>query len=759
MTNNKKSLATIQVIDIFGSPISKAQYEVKNQKTGQVIAAGSTNSSGCIVEISRDKGTVLDVYIKSMFGGLMIKVQSFSMSRDRMLVKITSPKVLLDLKTLINQGNGGQYKRKTHVVKKGETLTSIASQKGTTVRALERLNNIDDPDKISVGQVIKLPVNLPATGSNSHQDKPKPKPPTTAKPKPAKTPASKSTESQSAKQPKGTNQKAPTEPSAWDSAKEWASEQAHNAYENGVKLFNDVASVKIPTTDQRSQDGGTPKANVPNLCKTTPQCISSGRSELIREVNIRLAGFGGALPSDEFTELTTKCIKQFQQDYMGISPTGKICGGLLTALDKFSKEYDIKNYFSQMKCDCGGCKGFGNDEKSSGEHSGIHRSVLNILRAIIFYVEKVNKNDKITFQKIGSGYRCKINNRKHERTTINHMGLALDLHFNKNNTRTKSASDMNHIRTSILGKYMGASTQRAENKIYLEPEKAISRKTGKLVSLANTWVHFDITYFNKSYFNDDLFASSIAEIDKGGIVLLAQKTNEKVLSCAGVFSQVSVPPQQLKSGSSIGGMVGKVIASHESGGDYSIFNRGTVGKYKWTSGKEDISKRTIDEWIDSGDLSGDNINKRFAMGKYQIIPDTLSGIKKSMELTGNENITNELQERIFKEHFIKPTIIYKAIISGDNQTITEACMRIAKIWASVGIPYATTRTTKKKVISLSKGSSYWAGVGGNKAHTPPESVIKALKQMNSDYVKLLANGKSSEQAFDLIMATDKAINN
>lgn len=209
----------------------------------------------------------------------------------------------------------------------------------------------------------------------------------------------------------------------------------------------------------------------------------------------------------------------------------------------------------------------------------------------------------------------------------------------------------------------------------------------------------------------------------------------------------------------MGGVIGKVIASHESGGDYNIFNRGTVGKYKWTSGREDISKRTIDEWIDSGDLSGDNINKRFAMGKYQIIPETLAEIKKSMKFTGNENITNELQERIFKEHFVKRTIIYKAITSGDNKTITEACMRIAKIWASVGIPYATTRTAKKKVISLSKGSSYWAGVGGNKAHTSSESVINALKQMNSDYIKLLANGKSSEQAFDLIMATDKPIYN
>ena len=155
MTNTRKSLITIKVVDLFGSPISKLEYQVKNQRNGEVIAAGPTNSAGCIVEISRDKGTVIDVYIKNMFTGTMVKVQSLVMSKDRMLVKIMSPKVLLDLKTLLDKGSEGQYKRKTHTVKKGETLTSIASQNQTTVRALERLNKIDDPNKISIGQVIK----------------------------------------------------------------------------------------------------------------------------------------------------------------------------------------------------------------------------------------------------------------------------------------------------------------------------------------------------------------------------------------------------------------------------------------------------------------------------------------------------------------------------------------------------------------------------------------------------------------------------
>lgn len=33
---NKKSLVTIQILDLFGSPISKAQYEVKIRERGKL---------------------------------------------------------------------------------------------------------------------------------------------------------------------------------------------------------------------------------------------------------------------------------------------------------------------------------------------------------------------------------------------------------------------------------------------------------------------------------------------------------------------------------------------------------------------------------------------------------------------------------------------------------------------------------------------------------------------------------------------------
>ncbi|EMT0929463.1 LysM peptidoglycan-binding domain-containing protein [Acinetobacter baumannii] len=531
---NKKSLVTIQILDLFGSPISKAQYEVKNQRTGQVIAAGTTNSSGCIVEISRDKGTALDVYIKSMFKGSMVKVQSFVMSKDRMVVKITSPKVLLNLKTSTNQGNNGQYKRKTHIVKKGDTLFEIAQKNHTTVRALERLNKIDDPNKISIGQVIKLPVHIPASGNHSHQDK--------SKHKHSAQPVNKPTAS-STKTTPAAAAKRPANPTSQTKQENGLPEKVHQLYEDTKKALNEAASSasKILTVDDRSQDGGTPKANTTNICKTNPQCISSGKSELIREVNIRLAGFGGALPTDEFTELTATCIKQFQRDYMGVPDTGKICGSVLVALDQFYDEYPISSFMGKAACNCGKCSGFGNGKmgvqsgiNTANEYPGIHRSLIWILKSLNFYLKNEFKDKKINVAYIESGYRCIENNKKHERTSVNHMGLALDIHFHKNGVRTRELSDMEFIRKNIMAKKMGASEQRIRDKIYLEPKVFRSGEAG-----ATSWVHFDITMFLAKYFNNNMFKTKVSDLN--GVKLVNLAASSRILSCGGI---VALPKSQ-----------------------------------------------------------------------------------------------------------------------------------------------------------------------------------------------------------------------
>jgi LysM repeat protein len=42
-------------------------------------------------------------------------------------------------------------------VQSGDTLSAIATQFNTTVAVLAELNSLNDPNQISVGQVLKLP--------------------------------------------------------------------------------------------------------------------------------------------------------------------------------------------------------------------------------------------------------------------------------------------------------------------------------------------------------------------------------------------------------------------------------------------------------------------------------------------------------------------------------------------------------------------------------------------------------------------------
>lgn len=528
-----KSLATVQLLDLLGNPIPKVQYEVKNSKTGQHVVHGSTNSKGCLHEIQRDKGTVLDVYVKSLFGGRMKKVQTFTMSKDRMLVKVISPKVLLELKTIENKGSEGSYKRKSHTVKKGETLSSIAQQHHTTIRVLERLNEIKNPNKISIGQAIKLPLNTPATGNNTSIDR---------KPNPQKN-VSQNNKSQSVeKSKKETKQADKGIVTTFEEYEKKALEQLNEWYEESKKALSDA--IKIDMKDDRSQDGGTPKTDTSNVCKTNPQCISQGKSELIREVNIRLAGFGGALPTDEFTPLTAECIKQFQRDYMGVPETGKICGSVLAALDKFYYEYPIANFMAKASCPCGKCSGYGNNRRgvksglnTANEYPGLHRSLIWILKALNFYLKNEFKSKNLEVAYIESGYRCMDDNKKKGRITVNHMGLALDIHINKNEIRTKAESDIDFIRKSVFISKMKASEQRLENKIYLEPKKFNDGSRG-----ATTWVHFDVTKFSSIYRENIYFKTSVSELN-GELFknIIIRMRKESVFGCSGIikFSEKS----------------------------------------------------------------------------------------------------------------------------------------------------------------------------------------------------------------------------
>lgn len=74
---------------------------------------------------------------------------------------------------LYNTPVGGAITSNVYVVKSGDTLSGIALKFNTTYQELARINNIDDPNLISVGQVLKIKSdaveNIPVPPVNTGQ--------------------------------------------------------------------------------------------------------------------------------------------------------------------------------------------------------------------------------------------------------------------------------------------------------------------------------------------------------------------------------------------------------------------------------------------------------------------------------------------------------------------------------------------------------------------------------------------------------------
>ena len=67
-------------------------------------------------------------------------------------------------------------KPKTHDIEKGDTLSKIANDYGTTVATLKKLNNIKDVNKIYAGRTLKLPSGAKkSTKKSVSTPKPRPK--------------------------------------------------------------------------------------------------------------------------------------------------------------------------------------------------------------------------------------------------------------------------------------------------------------------------------------------------------------------------------------------------------------------------------------------------------------------------------------------------------------------------------------------------------------------------------------------------------
>jgi len=164
-----KCLVTFILLDLLGYPIKNARYQVKNGNN--LIAEGLTNSKGAIVDINRSKGVVLDIYFQNILNQMQL-INKVRLEKSYAIVKLYSPSLLIKTQ-LRENGNSGDYIRKTYKVKKGDTLLKISKENNTNVEELQRINKIKNSNKIWDGQILKLPLNKESSqlsqNSTSHQ--------------------------------------------------------------------------------------------------------------------------------------------------------------------------------------------------------------------------------------------------------------------------------------------------------------------------------------------------------------------------------------------------------------------------------------------------------------------------------------------------------------------------------------------------------------------------------------------------------------
>ena len=254
------------------------------------------------------------------------------------------------------------------------------------------------------------------------------------------------------------------------------------------------------------------------------------KHEIIREINIRLAGFGGNVPTDEFTERTENMIKQFQRDYMQVEETGVVDMKVIEAIDEFQEKYTISTtIWSQIKCKCGKakCKGFGNGEGKNTspektnpyEYPGIHRSLLFGLNALNFYL---SKQDIYKFREISSGYRCS----RHSIKTKNHRGKALDIQFNKGDWKIRSQlykniKPLKYIRDNFFETYLKTQNRWNDANLFslepigLNPDNTIIDKNHTY-----SWIHMDVRTFEKKYLLDEYFCTNTTTLNKEKLITL-----------------------------------------------------------------------------------------------------------------------------------------------------------------------------------------------------------------------------------------------
>lgn len=145
--------------------------------------------------------------------------------------------------------------------------------------------------------------------------------------------------------------------------------------------------------------------------------------------------------------------------------------------------------------------------------------------------------------------------------------------------------------------------------------------------------------------------------------------------------------------------------------------------------------------------SRDNNGQLFAVGRYQMIPTTLSSAQSKLGITDTTIFDKPTQDLLAFQIMKNKGDLSNYIngkVSDTEDNLSQAVLDMAQIWSSIGVPFATKGHNK----NVAKDESYYAP--SDRASVKSDAVKSALRQLRKDL--------ASSTDTPLAGATNKKIN-
>lgn len=174
---------------------------------------------------------------------------------------------------------------------------------------------------------------------------------------------------------------------------------------------------------------------------------------------------------------------------------------------------------------------------------------------------------------------------------------------------------------------------------------------------------------------------------------------------------------------------------------YNDYNRGSSKHAASNKENIDLTNMTIGEIMAKQALPANTEEKLLAVGKYQVIPETMAGAVAALGINKNEKYTPELQEKIFTEYLAtskKGRGSLEGYIKGKNDNLGRANKDAALEWASIGV---------------NGRHGMYDGVGSNHASISSNEMQSSLMKARSKYADLISKGMDENTAYAIALGS------